>query len=337
VGVRNQRTDMRIMGVFIGWSGKDTKSYLVAVALRGWLQQVVQGCDPWVSSQDIDAGDRWGSELFTQLDKHGIGIICVTKENQDGPWLNFEAGALVKQLKGDRLEETRVCPLLIDMTTNDVTGPLKLLQTVPLNEVGMFKVLQMVNKNGTSKALPDDVLKRAFDKWWPDLEGELKEMKLPEQQPERPSRTVPEMLDEILTLVRSIDKATNRISDPDPLKLFSSVPASSTLTSWPLTSTYLSPGQREMLEAARRLTDSERRLKEAQKKAQQARLKEELVREVRKTDTALAKALAAGDETYDGETLTITLKQVIRQKRLELIKEVADRMGLKLRLLWTSP
>jgi hypothetical protein len=63
------------MGVFISWSGKNTKSYMVAVALRGWLEQVVQGCNPWVSAQDIDAGERWGTELFTQLDNHNVGII----------------------------------------------------------------------------------------------------------------------------------------------------------------------------------------------------------------------------------------------------------------------
>ena len=69
------------MGVFISWSGKSTKSHRVAEALRDWLRLVVQGCEPWTSSLDIDAGERWGSELFNQLDKHGVGIICVTKEN----------------------------------------------------------------------------------------------------------------------------------------------------------------------------------------------------------------------------------------------------------------
>jgi hypothetical protein len=54
---------------------------------------MVQGCNPWVSAQDIDVGERWGTELFIQLDKHSVGIICVTKKNQAEPWLNFEAGA----------------------------------------------------------------------------------------------------------------------------------------------------------------------------------------------------------------------------------------------------
>src|SRR5271166_496534 len=196
------------MGVFISWSGKNTKSYLVAVTLRDWLQQVVQGCNPWVSTQDIDAGERWGTELFTQLDKHSVGIICVTKENQAEPWLNFEAGALVKQLKGDKADESRVCPLLIEMTTSDVTGPLKLLQMMLLDKDGMFQVSQMVNKYTIQTPLTEEVLKKVFEKFWPELHTELQQMKVPEQ-PGKSSRSAPEMLEEILSLVRSIDKATS--------------------------------------------------------------------------------------------------------------------------------
>ena len=87
---------------------------------------------------------------------------------------------------------------------------MNLLQMVPLDEAGMFKVLQMVNDSGTEKPLKDDVLKRAFNKWWPDLRDELAKMKVPQKQPEKSDRPVEGMLDEILTLVRSIDKVTNR-------------------------------------------------------------------------------------------------------------------------------
>jgi hypothetical protein len=97
------------------------------------------------------------------------------------------------------------------MTANDVTGPLKLLQMVPLDEEGIFKVLQMVNKHGTPTAYKDETLKTNFEKWWwPDLQKRLEEMQLPEQQPEKSSRPVPEILDEILSIVRSIDKSTSR-------------------------------------------------------------------------------------------------------------------------------
>jgi hypothetical protein len=83
-----------------------------------------------------------------------------------------------------------------------------LLQMVPLNEDGVFQVLQIVNKYTIQSPLPEDVLKRVFAKWWPDLHGELNQMKVPEQ-PGSSGRSPREMLEEILSLVRSIDKSTS--------------------------------------------------------------------------------------------------------------------------------
>jgi hypothetical protein len=165
-----------------------------------------------MSVQDIDAGQRWATELFSQLDNQSIGIICVTKANQAEPWLNFEAGVLAKQLKGDNLNESRVCPLLIDLDANDVTGPLKLLQMMPLNEDGMFRVSQMVNDHAILAGLSSDVLKRTFDKWWPDLKEELDRIVVLDERDKEPRKPV-EILEEILGIVRSVDKAVNRSAD----------------------------------------------------------------------------------------------------------------------------
>ena len=55
---------------------------------------------------------------------------------------------------------------------------------VPLDEHGVFRILQIVNKYSTPK-LNEEVLKRAVNKWWPDLKNELDQMKVP-QQPEKP-------------------------------------------------------------------------------------------------------------------------------------------------------
>jgi hypothetical protein len=60
--------------------------------------------------------------------------------SQENPWLNFEAGALTKQLNPDNTDQSRVCPLLIGMTPADVTGPLKLHQMVKLDRDGMLKI-----------------------------------------------------------------------------------------------------------------------------------------------------------------------------------------------------
>jgi hypothetical protein len=58
-----------------------------------------------MSAEDIDTGTRWDSEVTNQLAETRCGIICLTKENQQAPWLLFETGALSKTI-----EKTYVIP-----------------------------------------------------------------------------------------------------------------------------------------------------------------------------------------------------------------------------------
>lgn len=102
------------MKVFISWSGSGSPSHQVALILREWLPSVVQAVKPFVSSEDIDKGARGLPAIEAELQDSSCGIICVTRANYERPWLNFEAGALSKQVDE---ATTRVMPLLIDITT----------------------------------------------------------------------------------------------------------------------------------------------------------------------------------------------------------------------------
>lgn len=53
------------MLVFVSWSGHRSK--VVAGALQGWLEQVIQAVEPWISS-DIDKGTRWSPEMADRLE-----------------------------------------------------------------------------------------------------------------------------------------------------------------------------------------------------------------------------------------------------------------------------
>jgi hypothetical protein len=71
----------------------------VALLLKAWLPSVIQLLEvPWVSSADIEAGANWSATKGSQLATSKFGIICVTRENQNRLWLNFEAGAISKSL-----------------------------------------------------------------------------------------------------------------------------------------------------------------------------------------------------------------------------------------------
>jgi hypothetical protein len=92
------------MKVFISWSGQT--SHRVAVTLRDWLPSVIQSIQPYVSSEDIDKGARWSSDIAGELHASTYGLICLTKDNINAPWINFEAGALGKSIDKARVRET---------------------------------------------------------------------------------------------------------------------------------------------------------------------------------------------------------------------------------------
>ena len=110
------------MKVFISWSGNI--SWKVAVIFRDWLPSVIQSVEPYVSSEDIDKGARWSTDIAKELEDSTFGILCVTKENLEAPWLSFEAGALSKTM-----EKSFVTPFLFDIKRSEVQGPILQFQS----------------------------------------------------------------------------------------------------------------------------------------------------------------------------------------------------------------
>lgn len=78
--------------VFISWSGD--LSNKLADAVRQWLPGVLQFVKPYFTPSDIEKGAKWASNIAGELESSDIGIICLTKENLDKPWILFESGAL---------------------------------------------------------------------------------------------------------------------------------------------------------------------------------------------------------------------------------------------------
>lgn len=166
------------MRIFISWSGE--RGRLVAGILRSWLGDVLHNAEPWVSSEDIDAGARWSGELAKELEGARFGIVCLTPESVSAPWVLFEAGALAKTLGS-----SHVCPYLIGMSSSDLKQPLAQFGAVEADEPGTLKLLEGINRAleaaGTAK-LPDDRLLRCFERWWPDLKQALDD--IPPDPPE---------------------------------------------------------------------------------------------------------------------------------------------------------
>lgn len=186
------------MDVFISWSGE--RSLRLATALKEWLPLVIQSVVPWFSPEDIDKGARWMAELNKQLEKLKMGIICVTPENMEAPWLLFEAGALSKVL-----DTSLVCPFLFALEPADVQGPLAQFQSTRTTREDVRKLLTTINKN-TELQLSESQIDRLFTVLWPDFEEKLRLIESSVSAQVSRSRPVPELLGEVLERVRSIER-----------------------------------------------------------------------------------------------------------------------------------
>jgi hypothetical protein len=69
--------------------------------------------------------------LIAGRETSNSGVICVTPENLNSPWVLFEAGALAKAMQG-----AKVIPLLFDLEFSDISGPLAQFQAKNATETG---------------------------------------------------------------------------------------------------------------------------------------------------------------------------------------------------------
>lgn len=193
-----------VVKVFISWSGDQAKE--VALTTRDWLRRVIQQLEPFVSTVDIAKGERWNSTVARALEETSEGIIVVTRANQHEPWLNFEAGALAKAATS-----ASVRPILLDLSSTDVNGPLSDFQHTDLNrKEDVFELVQSINEK-CSNPLDPDSLAHSFDREWDDYSTKINAARdaTPKLGPQKAVRGVDELVAEILDRVRGLER------DPD--------------------------------------------------------------------------------------------------------------------------
>jgi hypothetical protein len=129
------------MKVFLSWSGE--LSHKIAIELREWLPFVIQSVEPYVSSEDIDKGTRWSIDIAKELENSSFGILCVTPQNLDAPWLNFEAGALSKAFN-----TASVSPFLFGLKPSDLKkSPLLQFQSTLYDKKDFLKLIYSINNS----------------------------------------------------------------------------------------------------------------------------------------------------------------------------------------------
>jgi|RhiMetdeSRZDD1v2_1073273.scaffolds.fasta_scaffold71579_1 TIR domain-containing protein len=186
------------MKIFLSWSGKQSRE--IAEAFYNWLPVVIQAVKPWFSP-NIEKGAKWFSELDNALEGARFGIVCLTPNNLQSPWLLYEAGALSKT------EGARVWTFLHGgLSASDIAPPLGSFQYTVAEKSDVFKLLQSINerlKGESGNGLTDNVLNDVFEYAWPKLDSYLSQVKYDKTEADQsPVRGEREILDEILELVR---------------------------------------------------------------------------------------------------------------------------------------
>jgi len=172
------------MKVFLSWSGSHSNE--VAKIFAEWIPCVLQQVGIFMSSNSIESGDRWNNKITSALDETDFGLIFVTKENKEKPWLLFEAGALAKDIT-----KSKVIPVLIDATPVDLNrNPLQHFQCEELDREGVTRVMHSIYHEIKNPTVTDKTLNDCLEMWWPQLEEKLQHVHPPKKR--KPSKEITE-------------------------------------------------------------------------------------------------------------------------------------------------
>jgi len=175
---------------------------------------VLHFAEPWLSEQDIRAGERWIVELRKELQDAQFGIIVLTPESLQSAWLIFEAGAL-----SNAFQEARVCPYLVGLELKELSGPLSQFQAKKADRQSTLELMQGINAVATQQ-VEKIRLVDLFDVLWPRLEKTL--LDLPSAAGSSlPPRSNDDVLEELVKSVRRMDARLDqafreRPSEPQP-------------------------------------------------------------------------------------------------------------------------
>lgn len=204
------------MKVFVSWSGRRSKA--VAELLSDWIKCVLQASQPWISTRHIDKGAIWFSEISDQLRETAAGIVCLTQDNKNKPWILFETGALAKGLSTNR-----VCTFLIDLDPADIEDPLAQFNHTTPDKTSMWGLITSLNSCLENARLDERILQQVFDTYWPKFSADFSAAlaATPPEDPVEP-RSGDSILAEILSNTRMLSSRVRELEQrasisPEPV------------------------------------------------------------------------------------------------------------------------
>lgn len=119
--------------------------------------------------------------IAKELEASNFGILCVTRDNLESPWMLFEAGSLANSLPNGH-----VIPLLLDLEFSEISWPLAQFQANRFDQEGVYKAVESINR-AAPNPIDEARAKQLFDALWLDLCKKLEALPAP-QEPSKPMR-----------------------------------------------------------------------------------------------------------------------------------------------------
>lgn len=152
------------MQLFICWSGE--RSLAIGEALREWLQEVIPGLKPFLSTS-IPKGASWSESLEKELRKAKAILACFTADNLESPWMHFEIGA-VTRASG----RNRAFAYLVGVESKELTGFPNTRQTTQFEMEETVALARALARE--MKGTDVDQIEERARQYWPDLEERIR-------------------------------------------------------------------------------------------------------------------------------------------------------------------
>jgi len=139
--------------IFISWSKPLSK--VLAHEIKYIINEVFDNkIDIFMSDYSISMGDQWFPKIRDALQSSHLGIIVLTEENDNQPWLMFESGALASTVPiipiyyGDRKVESpiKAYQSMTDFSKSDLPFFLKSISDHLGFDIGMIHFENYVDK-----------------------------------------------------------------------------------------------------------------------------------------------------------------------------------------------
>ena len=145
--------------------------------------------------------------ISQKLEQCNIGIVVLTPENQQSPWILFESGALSK------VATAHLCTFLYDLSYSEVKPPLasfqhatfKLRDKPELHKNELLEMVKTINsKIPAERRLTAARLEASFETWYPQFDKRMQDVPELKTNELPPAREEKDKIDEVLILLRSL-------------------------------------------------------------------------------------------------------------------------------------